>query len=101
MSSNTRAPGVVALRTNEEAHQRQARIRQARMNAVTDGPDSGFAGQSGEHLHRIISHHVVKPAHQSLVRTEHDSANRPLIGSSLSFWHERYRRAFSETNAQS
>ena len=80
-----RGDGLDGIRHGEESDQRQARVRQARMSALTDGPDLGFAGQSGEGLHRIISHYVVKPAHQSLVRTEHDRADGPLIGSSFTF----------------
>ena len=73
-----RGDGLDGIRHGEESRQRQSRFRQARMSALSDGPDQGFAGQGGEGLHRIISHHIVKPAHQSLVRTEHDRADGPL-----------------------
>ena len=42
-----RGDGLDGVRHGEESHQRQARVRQARMNALADGPDLGFAGQSG------------------------------------------------------
>ena len=70
------------------------------MHARADGPDQGLARQCGEDLHRIISHYVVEPAHQSLVRTEHDHADAPLIASSYSCCHRRRPRASPETNAQ-
>ena len=89
------------VRHGEEARQRQARVRETRMNALTDGPDPVFAGQSGEGLHRIIGHHVVELAHQSLVRPEHDRADEPRIGSSFAFHDRRGQRAFPEADAQS
>ena len=46
---------------------RIASIRQSRVNAFADGPDVGFAGQSGQSLHRKIGNHVIKLAHQSLI----------------------------------
>jgi hypothetical protein len=75
-----RGDGLDGIRHGEESHQRQARVRQARMNTFTDGPDFGFAGQSRECLIRIIGHHLIKLAHQSLVGTEHDGADRTRSG---------------------
>ena len=71
-----RGDGLDGVRHGEEPHQRQARVRQARVHALTDGPDSDSSGQRGERLHRIVGHHLVELAHQSLVGTEHDGADR-------------------------
>jgi hypothetical protein len=49
------------------------------MNALTDGPDLGFGRQSRQRLDRMIGHHIIKLAHQSLVGTKHDRANRTHI----------------------
>ena len=96
-----RGDALDGVRYGEDAHQRQARVGQAGMSALTDGPDPVFAGHGGEGLHRIISHHVVKPAHQSLVRTEHDRIDKPRTWSSFAFYDRRGRHAFPEANAQS
>ena len=95
-----RGDGLDGVRHGEESHQRQARVRQARMNALTDSPDLGFAGQSCESLDRIIGHHLIKLAHQSLVGTEHDRANRTGNGLSFPFCNQGRRPAFPEACAQ-
>ena len=41
-----RGDGLDGIRHGEESDERQARVRQARMNALADGPDLGFARQS-------------------------------------------------------
>src|SRR5580704_6930723 len=64
----------------EESHQRQARVLQARMHALADGPDPWLAGQSRKGPDRIIGHYLVKLAHQSLVGTEHHGADSARIG---------------------
>src|ERR1035438_234819 len=69
------------------------------MNALADGPNLGFAGQRRQRLDRVIGHHIVKLAHQSLVRTEHDRANRAGDCFSLRFCNQG-RRAFAEAYAQ-
>jgi hypothetical protein len=65
--SDERGDGLDGVRHGEKSHQRQGRVRQACMNALTDGPDLGFGWQSRQRLDRIIGHHIVKLAHQSLV----------------------------------
>src|ERR1017187_8154208 len=70
------------------------------MNALTDGPDLGFARQSCECLDRIIGHHVIKLAHQSLVGSENDRANRTRIGLSFPFYHQGRWLAFPKARAQ-
>jgi hypothetical protein len=91
-----RGDGLDGVRHGEESQQRQARVRQARMNALTDGPDLGFGRQSRQRLDRIIGHHIVKLAHQSLVGTEHDRANRTRNGLSFPFSNQGRRTAFPE-----
>ena len=51
-----RGDGLDGVRHGEESDQRQARVRQTRMNTLADRPDLGFAGQSRESLDRIIGH---------------------------------------------
>jgi hypothetical protein len=51
----------------EEPYQRQTRVCQERMNALTDSLDLCFARQSGERRKRIIGHYIIKSAYQSLV----------------------------------
>src|ERR1017187_4577839 len=70
------------------------------MNALTDGPDLGFARQSCECLDRIIGPHVIKLAHQSLVGSENDRANRTRIGLSFPFYHQGRWLAFPKARAQ-
>jgi hypothetical protein len=65
--ADERGDGLDGVRHGEESHQRQARVRQARMNALTDGPDLGFGRQSRQRLDCIIGHHIIELAHQSLV----------------------------------
>ena len=94
-----RGDGLDGIRHGEEADQRQARVRQARVNALADGPDLGFAGQSGERLDRIIGHHLVELAHQSLVGAEHDGADRARIGWSFRVPPSRRAGALSRKHA--
>ena len=98
--SDKRGDGLDGIRHGEKSDQRQARVRQARMNALTDGPDLGFAGQSCECLDRIIGHHVIKLAHQSLVGSENDRANRTRIGLSFPFHLQGGWLAFPKACAQ-
>src|SRR5664279_332113 len=77
--SDERGDGLDGIRDREKSHQRQARVRQARMNTLTNGPDFGLAGQGCERLDRIIGHHVIKLPHESLVGSENDRANRTRI----------------------
>ena len=62
-----RCDGLDGVRHREEADQRQVRVGQVRMNSFSDSPDLGAAGQCAECLDRIVGHHVVELAHQSLV----------------------------------
>ena len=71
-----RGDGLDGGRHSEESHRRQSPVRQARMNALTYSPDFGFARESCESPDRIISYHLIKLPHQSLVGTEHNRANR-------------------------
>ena len=80
---NERGDRLDGIRHREKSHQRQTGIRQACMNALADGPDSGLAGQRLEGLHRMIDHHLIELAHQPLVGTEHDRADRTPTGVSL------------------
>ena len=82
--ADERSDGLDGIRHGEESDQRQARVRQARMHALADGPDLGFAGQGGKRLDRKIGHHIIELAHQSLIGTEHDGADRIRIGFALS-----------------
>ena len=70
------------------------------MNALADGPDLGFAGQGGERLDRIIGHHIVELAHQSLVGTEDDGADRPARRCPCSFGHRGRRLVLPKARAQ-
>ena len=70
------------------------------MNALTDGPDLGFAGQSCECLHRIIGHHVIELTHQSLVGSENNRANRIRIGLVFAFWHQGRQLVSPKARAQ-
>ena len=80
-----RGDGLDGIRNGEKSHERQARIRQPRVNALADGPDLGFAGQGCKGLDGKIGHHVVELADQPLVGTEHDGADRLRIGLSFPF----------------
>jgi len=42
--------GLDGIRHGKEAHQRQARVRQACMNPLADGPDVGFSGSAASVL---------------------------------------------------
>ena len=79
-----RGDGLDGVGTAKSPDHRQSRVRQARLNAVTDGPDLGFGWQRRQCLNRIIGHHIIKLAHQPLVRTEHNGANHDRIGLSFS-----------------
>src|ERR1039458_1527167 len=65
-----RGDGLDGVRHREQSDQRQARVRQTRMNTLADGPDMTFSRQSREGLDRIIGHNVVKLAHQTLIGPE-------------------------------
>ena len=54
-----RGDSLDGVRDGEQPHQRQARVRQARVNALTDGPDFGLGRKSCQRLDRMIGHHVI------------------------------------------
>ena len=54
-------------RHGEKAHERKARVRQALMDTLTDGPDFRSGRESRQGCDRIIGHHVIKLTDQSLV----------------------------------
>jgi len=64
-----RSDGLDGARQREERDRRKAGVCEARMDALTDRPDAGLAGESGETLDREIGHHLVELAHQPLVRS--------------------------------
>jgi hypothetical protein len=49
------------------------------MNAFADRPDPRCACQICQGLNRVISHDIIELAHQSLVGTKHDRADRTRI----------------------
>ncbi len=57
-----RGDGLNGVRDRKEPGQRQAGIRQTRMDALADSPHSRFAGQCGERLDRIIGNNIVELA---------------------------------------
>ena len=71
-----RRDGVDGSRNGEKPHRRQTGIRQPRMNALADGPDFLFAGQSIERLGDKIRQHIIELADKSLIRAEDDGAHR-------------------------
>ena len=94
-----RGDGLDRIRHCEESDWRQSRVRQASAHAFADRPDMGFAGKSGQGLHRKIGHYVVELPHQPLIRPEHDRTDCNLPGASFAFGHRHCRRAFAEANA--
>jgi len=97
---NERGDRLDRKRHAEETGQRQPRIRQARINALANGPYLMFSGQVRKRLDRIISHHVIELPHQPLVGTEHDGDDRPPIGAPFLSGRRGRRSAFPETRAQ-
>ena len=72
--------GLDRIRHAEQSKQRQAGVRQACVNALTDRPDLEVAGQGHEGLDRVISNNVVKLPYQTLVGSKHDRACRSRAG---------------------
>src|SRR5665647_371085 len=95
-----RGDGVDGVRNREESDQRQARIRQTRMNTLADRPDVTFSGQSREGLDSIIGHNVVKLPHQSLIGAENDCAYRIRMGWCFPFHQGSYRLVFPKARTQ-
>jgi len=95
-----RGDGLDRVRHGEESDLRQARVRQTRMNALTDRPDVTFSGQSREGLDRIIGHNVIKLPHQSLIGPENDRAYRARIGWYFPFHHRSRRLVFPKARTQ-
>jgi len=50
------------------------------MHALADGPNLGASRQSRQGSDRILGHHVVELAHQSLVGTEHHGTDPTGLG---------------------
>jgi hypothetical protein len=98
--SDERGDGLHGIRHGKDSHHRQARVRQTRMNALTHRPDFGFARQSSEGFDGKIGHHVVKLAHQSLIRAEHDRANGAGVGLSFSVLQSEPLARFPESTRQ-
>ena len=78
--SDERADGFHGVRYGEGPGQRQARIRQTRVNALADCPDVTLSRQSRESLDRIIGDDVVKLPNQTLIGPENDGAYRTRMG---------------------
>src|SRR5664279_3188124 len=95
-----RGDGLDGVRHREQSDQRQARVRQTRMNTLADGPDMTFSRQSREGLDRIIGHNVVKLAHQTLIGPENDCAYRARMGWCFPFHHGGCRLVFPKARAQ-
>ena len=79
--ADERGDGLDGTRHREEPPRRQARVRKARMDALADGPDLRFPGQATEGLHRVVGHHLVEPADESLIGAEHDGPDGVRVGS--------------------
>ena len=62
-----RGDGHDGARHGEESGQRQACVRQACANALTNGPDLRFGRQSRKRLDRLIGYYIIKLAYQPLV----------------------------------
>ena len=56
--------GFNGIRHGEESRWAQAGIREARMNALANGPDADFLWHSAEHFHGVIRHHFVESPHE-------------------------------------
>src|ERR1022692_993464 len=95
-----RGDGLDGVRHREQSDQRQARVRQTRMNTLADGPDMTFSRQSREGLDRIIGHNVVKLAHQTLIGPENDCAYRTRMGWCFPFHHGGCPLVFPKARAQ-
>jgi hypothetical protein len=80
-----RRDGLDGIRHGEKAHQRQARVRQPRVNPLADGPDVGFPGQRGEGLDRIVGDDIVELSHQPLIRPENHCADHTRSGGPFRF----------------
>ena len=78
--SNERGDGLDGIRHGEEPYGREAPVRQAGMNALPDGPDLGFAGQTGEGLDGVVGYNIVELTHQTLVGTEYDGTDPTGMG---------------------
>ena len=94
-----RGDGLDRIRHGEVAHWGKPSVREARVNALADGPDFGFTGQRHESLNRIIGDNLIKPAHQSLVGSEYDGADRSGIGGSFAFYDWGFCATFPEACA--
>ena len=64
-------------RQNEAFPQDQVSFREARQNALADGPDGLFTRQIPQRSHDKIDHHIVELPHQSLVGTKHHRGDCP------------------------
>ena len=49
------------------------------MHALANRPDLRFRRQRSPVLHRMVDHHLVEPAHQSLIGAEHDRVHDGVI----------------------
>jgi hypothetical protein len=72
---NQGGDGLDGIWHGEEPHQGRSRRGQARMNALADSPDLGFAAKAGESLHSKIGHDVIELANQPLVGPENNGAD--------------------------
>ena len=57
--------------TREQTHGYQTGVRQARMNALADGPDTCFAAGVASRLTTCFDHNVIELADHPLVGAEH------------------------------
>src|SRR5450631_1083731 len=99
--SNERSDGLNGVRYREESDQRQARVRQTRVNTLADRPDATLSGQCRDGIDRIVGHNVVELPHQSLIGPENDCAYRTRMSWCFGFLHPGGRRpVFPNARAQ-
>ena len=73
--TDERSDGLDRVGHREEPEQRQARVRQAPMNTLSNRPNLRFAGQRREGLHRIVGHDVVELTDEPLIGSKDDCAD--------------------------
>src|SRR5450755_241543 len=99
--SNAGSDGLNGARYREECDQREARVRQTRVNTLADRPDATLSGQCRDGIDRIVGHNVVELPHQSLIGPENDCAYRTRMSWCFGFLHPGGRRpVFPNARAQ-